>query len=397
MQASDAQRSIATGAYLPKVEAVEAWTNTNNPTLAFGTLLNQGRFTQADFNTTKLNRPNTVENYRTAIIATQPVYNGGREGIGVRLATIGQAVSAEGLESQRQQVLYTVTKSYYDLVLAKAVLGVARETVQIAEANLKAIQSRYQGGATVKSDVLQAQVRLASHREEVIRADRAVHVAAIALRNAIGLDEDVDVIEILTVSEAESRLLENAIAQSLEARPDYRKLAAELDKADAGIDMAKSAYRPAFNLQASYELNNTAPFSSNGSNNYIALGVLSLNLFNGGTDAAHVRKARAEVERARALLMAKRRDIEVEVVDAYYALAAARERIAVTETVVLQAEESLRILRNRYNSGIAPVIDLLTAELILAQAKQSRTQALYDERVGRSRLDLVTGQLQKAG
>lgn len=395
VNAAEAQRSIATGAYLPKVEAIEAWTNTNNPTLVFGTLLNQGRFTQADFNTTTLNRPNAIENFRTAVVAVQPVYNGGREGIGVKMAEIGQAASAEGLESQRQRVLYTVTRAYFDLMLAKSVQTVARETVQIAESNLKAIQSRYKGGAVVKSDLLQAEVRLASHREEAIRADQTVRVAAIALRHAIGLEEEVDVAEGLSAGEAETRALDTAVSHALDSRPDYRKLAAELDKADAGVDFAKSAYRPTVNLQASYELNNAAPFSPNGSNNYAALGVVSLNLFNGGTDAAHVRKARAEVEKARELLAAKRREIEVEVVDAYYGLAAARERIAVTDRAVAQAEENHRILRNRYNSGIAPVIDLLTAELVMAQAKLNRMRALYDERVGRAKLDLVTGQFQR--
>ena len=136
-------------------------------------------------------------------------------------------------------------------------------------------------------------------------------------------------------------------------------------KAEEAVRLARSTYLPTFNLQASYELNNTAPFSENGSNNYVALGVVSLNLFNGLGDVARVRKAKAEQQKARMLLAAKRREVEVEVVEAYYGLAAARERLAVTDSAVAQGEENLRIMRNRYNGGISPVIDLLTAELVL--------------------------------
>lgn len=64
VQSAEAQRRIAGAAFLPKVEASETFLNTNNPAQAFGTLLNQGRFTQADFNVINLNRPNAVENYR---------------------------------------------------------------------------------------------------------------------------------------------------------------------------------------------------------------------------------------------------------------------------------------------------------------------------------------------
>lgn len=395
VQAAEAQRIIASSAYLPKVDVLETFTNTNNPTQVFGILLNQARFTQAGFDIANLNQPKSVENYRFALTMVQPVYNGGRERLGVAIAESGQAASEEGAESTRQRVLFTVTRAYYDLVLAKAILTVARETVQIAESNAKQIRSRYQGGTTVKSDLLQAEVRLAAHREEAIRAEQAVRVAGIALRHAIGLDDSVDVSETLSVGEAYARVLETAIASALESRPDYRMLAAELRKANVGIQLAKSAFLPTVNLQTSYELNNTAPFSPNGSNNYVALGVLSMNLFNGLSDAAQVRKARAQEEKARELLAAKRREVEVEVVEAYYGLAAARERIAVSESAVAQAEENLRIIKNRYNSGIAPVIDLLTAELVLNQAKQNRMRALYDERLGRARLELVTGQFQQ--
>jgi TolC family type I secretion outer membrane protein len=395
VQSAEEQRTIAGAAYLPRVEATETWTNTNNPTQVFGTLLNQGRFTQAGFDINHLNRPSPIENYRLQLSLIQPVYNGGRERLSLAMAEIGQAASQEGFQSTRQRVLFSVTRTYYDLVLAKALLTVARQTTQIAEANLKQIQSRYSGGATVKSDLLQAEVRLASLREEAIRADQAVRVAGIALRHAIGLDEPVDAVEALSAEEARQVDLEAAVAKALEGRPDFRMLSAEHHKAEVGIQLARSAYLPTFNLQTSYELNNTAPFSPNGSNNYVALGVISLNLFNGMSDAAQVRKARAQEEKARQTLEAKRREIEVEVVEAYYGHAAARERIAVSEGAVAQAEENLRIVRNRYTSGLATVIDLLTAELVLNQAKHNRMRALYDERIGRSRLELVTGQFGK--
>jgi outer membrane protein len=149
------------------------------------------------------------------------------------------------------------------------------------------------------------------------------------------------------------------------------------------------------NLQANYELNNAAPFSPNGSNNYSVLGMFSINLFKGLGDSAQVRKARAEETKARHLLEAKRRSIEVEVVDSASKLISAHERLKVTARAVAQAEENLRILGNRYQAGLAPVLDLFTAELVLAQAKHNRLHALYDFRISHSRLNLVTGKTEK--
>jgi outer membrane protein TolC len=394
LQASAAQRTIAGAAYLPKVDVSETFTNTNNPAQAFGLVLNQGRFTSAEFNTANLNRPGSTENYRSAVTLTQPVYNGGRERLGVQLAEIDQEASSEQFSHAQQRVLFAVTKAYYDLVMAKAVLAVARDSVQIAQTNLKQIQSRFKGGVAVKSDLLQADVRLAGLREEAIRADQAVRVAAVGLRHVIGLDEEVDAAKPLAVEEGRTLDLHLLVSRALEQRPDYRTLAAELRKSQVGVQMARSAYLPNVNLQTSYELNNTAPLSPNGSNNYVALGVLSLNLFNGMSDQAQVQKAKAAEEKVRELMDAKRREIEVEVVDAYYTLAAASERIMVAQTAVTQAEENLRIIGNRYQSGISSILDLLSAEFALNQAKQNRIRAIYDLQLGRAKLDLTIGDFQ---
>jgi outer membrane protein TolC len=396
LRASAAERMIAGGAYLPKVDVSETFTNTNNPAQAFGLILNQGRFTSAEFNTATLNRPGSTENYRSAVTLTQPVYNGGREKLGVQLAEIGQETSAEQFTQAQQRVHFVVTKAYYDLVMAKAMLTVAKDSVQTAQANLKHVQSRYKDGLAVKSDLLQADVRLAALREDAIRGEQAVRVAAIGLRHAIGLDEEVDAAKPLGVEEGRTLDLHLLVSRALEQRPDYRTLAAELRKTQVGVQMARSAYLPNVNLQTSYELNNTAPLSPNGSNNYVALGIVSLNLFNGMSDQAQVQKAKAVQEKVRELLDAKRREIEVEVVDAYYALAAASERMMVTQAAVAQAEENLRIIGNRYRSGLSPILDLLSAEFTLNQAKQNRIRAIYVLHVGRAKLDLTVGDSQPA-
>lgn len=395
VQTADAQRTIATSAFLPKIDISETYVNTNNPAQVFATQLNQGRFTQAGFDVATLNSPGTVENFRSAVSVVQPLFNGGRERWGANIASIGQAASQENYEGVRQRVMFAVMRAYHDLVMTKAVRAVALETVQITEANLKQIQARFGGGAAVKSDLLQAQVRLASVREEAIRAEQAVRIAKITLRHAIGLDEEVDASESLTGGAVPAGELEAAIAAAMESRPDYRVLAVELQKLDAETQLAKSAYLPNVNVQGNFENNATAPLGPNGQSNYGAFGLVSFNLFNGMGDTANVRKARARSDKTRELLEAKRREIEVEVVEAYYGVSAARERMAVSESAIAQAEENLRIVRNRYATGISSVLDLLTAELVLNQAKYNRLRALYDERISRARLELVTGRVRK--
>ncbi len=392
--AAEAQRDIASAAYLPKVEASETFLNTNTPSRVFGTLLDQGRFTQADFSTSKLNHPGSLENYKFGMTMTQPIYNGGREVLGVMQADIGREVAGETREATRQRVLFAVTLSYHDLVLAKASAEIARAAVQLAQSTAKQVESRYKNGLIVKSDVLEAKVRVSSLQEEVVRAEQRRRVAAVALRHAIGLDEDVDAVESLPTEPAgasSAPALDGETAVALERRPDYRAIAGEVRRAEIGSRMARSALYPNVNLQGSYELNNTAPISSNGSSGYAALAVVSLNLFNGLSDSANIRKAKAQEDKIREQAIAKRREIETEVVDALAAVTGAAERMAVVDAALAQAQESLRIAKNRYDAGLSPLLDLLAAEQALNQVKQARLRAGYDRRISLARLALVTG------
>ncbi|HFB98708.1 MAG TPA: TolC family protein, partial [Bryobacterales bacterium] len=94
---------------------------------------------------------------------------------------------------------------------------------------------------------------------------------------------------------------------------------------------------------------------------------------------------------------AKKREAEagvrLQVRQAYADLMAAQERVEVASAAVAQAEESLRIIKNRYEAGLATVTDLLRNETALLEARTRRLAALYDQRVAAAMLELATGAL----
>ena len=85
--------------------------------------------------------------------------------------------------------------------------------------------------------------------------------------------------------------------------------------------------------------------------------------------------------------------VRMEVRRAEANLDASRERVATTHDTVAQAEESLRIIRNRYSNGLATVTDLLRSETALLESKTRRLAALYDQRTAAVQLEAATGAL----
>ena len=88
-----------------------------------------------------------------------------------------------------------------------------------------------------------------------------------------------------------------------------------------------------------------------------------------------------------------RRSIELEVRRASAELDSALSRVKIAGTATRLAEESLRIVRDRYGEGLSPLVDLLDAETGLTRARTRRVMAQRDVLVALSSLDLATGSL----
>ncbi|MBI4571747.1 MAG: TolC family protein, partial [candidate division NC10 bacterium] len=88
--------------------------------------------------------------------------------------------------------------------------------------------------------------------------------------------------------------------------------------------------------------------------------------------------------------------IALDVRDAFLAVHTARQRVAVARDAVTHAEESLRIVQDRYEAGLTTIVELLDSETALTAARTNLTRTLYDATVGQARLDLSLGALDPA-
>jgi len=106
-----------------------------------------------------------------------------------------------------------------------------------------------------------------------------------------------------------------------------------------------------------------------------------------------------EAQAVRRQVQAQRRQVEsqvfLEVRQAYTQNVSAFQRVAVAQRAVAQADEALRIVANRYGGGLFTIVDLLTAEAALQQARTAQARALHDYTVGKTNLRLAAGVLDE--
>jgi len=175
----------AESAYYPQLTLSGTYARTDNPPQAFMMELNQRILNMRDpaFDP---NHPDDTENLRAGMGAKMCLLDGGRRGLSRDMAGLGTDALKAQEEAIRNELIYQVTRGYYGVLQAQAFVKVQEETVTSLEENLRVAGERVKAGATVQTDVLNLEVKLAQAREDLIRARNGDQLMIAALNTAIG-------------------------------------------------------------------------------------------------------------------------------------------------------------------------------------------------------------------
>jgi len=393
VSAADHRITQAESGFLPQVFFTETFSHTNNPLWAFGNRLNQETVTQADFDPARLNHPDPLNNFNSALSVEWPVYQGGQTRIGVNQAKLDRQAQDLFLTRTRQEVIALAATAYTGLVLAYHHLDVIHKSLETASVHLEMIRKRYENGLAVKSDLLRTQVHIAELDQDRIQAESRISMAIAALNASMGAPGDSNwrLATGLVKGEPVPGPIDDWISLSQSRRPDMQYLLLQEQIAEDEIQKSRAAHLPNINLIGSYELN-SQDFRNSG-DSYTVGAMMRVNLYSGDRISAKTRESEAMLSRIRAMRNDTAAGIEVQTRQAFLQAQSAWNRISVAEAAVSQSEEGLRIVRDRYENGLLTLVSLLDAEVALQSAHNNRYRSLHDYLAARIQLSLATGTL----
>jgi outer membrane protein TolC len=379
---------------MPRVDISEGFTRGNNPVYVFGALLTQRQFTTANFDLGFLNTPPPLDNFRTQFSAALSLYDAGQTGRRIKDAKLSAQGAGETGQRTRQEVIFNVVKAYTDELLTRENARVAEAAVKTAQSDHQRAQARKEEGQAVPSDLLSAQVQLAQAQEDLLQANNAVGLAHAALNVAMGIPEDAaTTIESgLKESIFEAGVLAERQQHAMKSRPDLREADLVVEHATIGSRMARAEFLPKVNVFSSWEEDNQT-FLTRGGNNWTAGVSLNFNIFDGGANRARLAAAHYRQSQAQAQATQMAAAVKLQVREAFQNLTTAQQRVEVSRQAQSEAEESLRIIQNRYEAGLATITDLLRVEAARTSAQKNYLNALFDYRLSYAALELATGEL----
>src|SRR5688572_30114974 len=297
--------------------------------------------------------------------------------------------------SQEFNIALQVKREYANILAARESEAAARAQLEQAEAQLRAAVARVQAGAATMSDSLRSVIQVGNARLALLTAQNSARVASATLTRLVGTPFLVTANPIDTAALPRITVDSTTLMQWAKEGPAVRQAELQLLAANRAERASKASYLPTI----------TASFSYNGNRQDSAYKFtvsdfaygrqfrVSLNfpLFNNFNREDQIVRARVAEDNAAAQLRDARLVAQQNLIAQFGALRTAEERIEIQQASVLAAQEDLRVMQQRYSLSASTLLDLLTSQSQLNQARAALIQARQDYRIARAQIEAIIG------
>ena len=292
---------------------------------------------------------------------------------------------------QRFQAALETESSYYSVLVNEELSRVARERAIRAREALGVARARVASGAAVQTDSLQLVLELIRAQVDSLRQHNALRTAQLDLARRVGASGPVGAMPVDTLPAPKLPVsLPEALRTALDQGPQYRAAQANESASEATLKAQRGDYLPTLRVGAIHQRYDTQIFPGAANITSVTFGV-SLPIWNNGLREIEANRARVNRDVARSIREDLERVVRRDVTssyDAYETSTAAVELAAVAGTV---ARENYRMQSLRYRSGASSILDLLDAQVSVAEAEAGLVEARYTVRLALARLEAILG------
>ena len=305
-----------------------------------------------------------------------PIFTGFRNFNAIKQA--GARVRAGGaqLVATEQQVMNDVATAYFNVQRNLAVFELNTKNVSVLLRQQEMAAVRFEVGEITRTDVAQADARLAGARAELSRAQGDLAVARATYAQLVG-QAPGELEKVETLPEL-PETLDAAKAVASEFAPAIVGALEQSEVSRRQVAIARGALLPSVSLTAGYQYAEE-PSTFVDSNEQFAYGArATVPIFLGGLNYSRIREAKANHDSDRSRLQEAERQVEAQVTAAWERLVAARAIITSASASVEANELALEGVTQEAMVGARTTLDVLDAERELLNSQVSLVSAEYD-------------------
>jgi outer membrane protein TolC len=308
-----------------------------------------------------------------------------------RSAQDNERASRLSVENARDLVVQAVAAAYLQIIADASRAEAIRSQVQTAQALYDRAVDQKQAGTSAGIDVLRSQVELQQQQQRLLAQDNQFAKDKLTLGRIIGLPsgQEFKIAETVPFSPLSSIAQDQALRLAMDQRPDFRGYAAQVRAAEEAVQAARGQRYPTATVSADYGDVGPTLASSHGTFTFTASA--NFNIFDGGRIGADVVQAKANLKQKQDELADLRAQIEYEVRTAFLDIRTAADQIAVAQSNLDLANQTLAQARDRFSAGVSDNIEVVQAQESVASANDNLISALYSHNVAKVALARALG------
>ncbi len=309
--------------------------------------------------------------------ATQTLFNGFQTANRTRQAESQVSAGRATLAVTEQTVLLNAATAYMNLIRDSAILQLQRSNVEVLQEQLRQTRDRFNVGEVTRTDVAQAESRLAAGRAQVLTAESNYLTSRANYRQVIGVDPGK-----LAPAAPVDRFSPSTLGAAIEAgrtfNPNVAAAMFGIDVALLQVKINEGALLPTvtaqLNAQQSWETSNQALRQFTAS----LIGQVTIPIYQGGQEYSLIRQAKETLGQQRISLDTQRDQVQQNVTQSWGQLEAAKAQIQATTAQVNSAEIALNGVREEARVGQRTTLDVLNAQQELVNARVALVTAQHD-------------------
>ena len=372
IEMAEHNRLSAYGALLPGVNAFFSYNNSSTGRLD---ALSQGI---------------VATSYSTRIQAAYTLFDGWGRFTNLRSARLGVTEQNARYRETEFQIIQAVKQAYAANVAALDLVAVEERRVQRQSDQLEFVGQQLELGRATRSDSLRSQVDLNNAQLALLNAQNLARTRTFELTEVVGSESLVG-----PTAEAELAVTpmpftrDELFSMADITAPALQAASAAVEAAEAAVAGARSSYLPTISLSGGYGWSNQEFPPSNRSWSVGVSG--SYPLFNGFQRETQVFRAQATADQARQQERAAQLNLS-SLLDARYATAqSALAGVDLAAQNVELSEESLRVVQERYQLGLATILELQDAQITLTQSEVDLVSRRFDYEVAVAGIEALLG------
>lgn len=321
--------------------------------------------------------------YDLGLSVSQVIYNQ-KVNTAIQIANEYSNYSKFGEKSTRQQIINSVKKAFYNVLLMQELLTVSKQNYGVAKANLENVAALYKQGVVSEYDFLRSEVQAANVQPYVIQTENGLELSKNYLKNLLALDlnQPIKLIGEFSFEELSLESIEQLSLDAVNNNPLVNQLKVQSSLLEKNITIQQSDYFPTLAFFGQYQFqsqDNTFKFKDYNWAKTFYVGLqLSYTLFDGFSRGARIEQAVIDKQKVDLSRMKLEEGLKIQILQSKMKMEEAKKRIAAQEKSLLQAEKALRIAQSRYKNGVGTQLELIDTQAALTTSKTNYAQAIYD-------------------